>query len=111
MKELFTKYFRDASSYQSIDPTCFDLQEFTETWLINHKEQLPIHGVVSSAMYKATFSFKKYSPRGGNGCWVTEIVPIQAKDEKELKEKIATYQVNDHNSYHKHIKLTNIELM
>lgn len=49
MEELFTKYFRDASSYQSIDPTCFDLQEFTETWLINHKEQLPIHVVSGSA--------------------------------------------------------------
>lgn len=40
MKELFIKYFRDASSYQSIDPTCFNLQEYTETWLINNKEQL-----------------------------------------------------------------------
>ena len=46
MKELFIKYFRDASSYQSIDPTCFNLTEYTETWLINHKEQLRI-GVVS----------------------------------------------------------------
>ena len=40
MKELFTKYFKEASSYQSIDPTCFDLQEFTETWLINNKEAI-----------------------------------------------------------------------
>ena len=42
MKELFIKYFRDASSYQSIDPTCFNLTEYTETWLINHKKQLTI---------------------------------------------------------------------
>lgn len=78
---------------------------------LDQAKQLLIPRVVSSAMYKATFSFKKYSPRGGNGYWTTEIVPIQAKDETELKEKIATYQANSHNGYHKHIKLTSIELM
>lgn len=74
-------------------------------------QTLPIDSVVSSAMYKATFSFKKSSPRGGTPYWTTEIVPLEAKNETELKEKIETYQENDHNSYHEHIKLTSIELM
>lgn len=43
MKELFIKYFKDASSYQSIDPTCFNLTEYTETWLINNKGGLNKH--------------------------------------------------------------------
>ena len=47
MKELFIKYFIDASSYQSIEPTCFNLTEYTETWLINHKKQLTIPRVVN----------------------------------------------------------------
>ena len=67
--------------------------------------------VVSSAMYKATFSFWKDSPRGGTGYWTTEIVPLECKNEAELKEKIATYLKDDHSSYHKHIKLKDIELM
>ena len=87
------------------------IEAMTEFAKQYHKEQLILSGVVSSAIYKATFSFKKSSPRGGTPYWTTEIVPLEAKNETELKEKIATYQENDHNSYHKHIKLTSIELM
>lgn len=75
------------------------------------EQQLISKDVVSSVMYKAVFSFKKDNPRGGNGQWVTEIVPIQAKDETELKEKIEIYKKNNRNGYHKHIKLIKIESM
>ena len=71
-------------------------------------EQLSIPLVMSSAMYKATFSFFKENPRGGRGQWCTEIVPLESKNETDLKEKIATYLKDDHNSYHKHIKLKDI---
>jgi hypothetical protein len=40
MEKLLMKYFRNANSYQSIDPTCFNLQEFTETWLEENKEAI-----------------------------------------------------------------------
>ena len=59
MEKLLMKYFRNANSYQSIDPTCFDLQEFTETWLEENKQQLIICGVVSSATYNADHLWKK----------------------------------------------------
>lgn len=67
--------------------------------------QLPIK------MYKAIFSFMKSEPSGGPSYWDTEIVPIGAKDESELQEKIANYLSNDNNGYHKHIKLKNIEIL
>jgi len=40
MEKLLIKYFRNANSYQSIDPTCFNLQEFTEIWLEENKEDI-----------------------------------------------------------------------
>lgn len=36
------KYFRNANSYQGIDPACFDLKEFTETWLEENKEAIDV---------------------------------------------------------------------
>lgn len=74
MEELFTKYFRDASSYQSIDPTCFNLQEFTETWLITHKEQLPIHVVrLMLPDEKELNSLKnQYPASGGDAGWIKD---------------------------------------
>ena len=92
------------------------LKEYIDLiWKINdltkQVEELSIPRVVSSAMYKATFSFFKENPIGGRGQWCTEIVPLESKNETDLKEKIATYLKNDHNSYHKHIKLKDIELM
>ena len=55
MKELFIKFFRDASAYQSVDPPCFNLTEYTETWLINHKKQLLLHNVVGRSEQLVAF--------------------------------------------------------
>jgi len=40
MEKILKQFFKEANSYQSIDPTCFDLDEFTETWLKDNKKQL-----------------------------------------------------------------------
>ena len=36
------------------------MTDFTETWLINHKEQLLIHGVVKSLPNKKAMSFSEW---------------------------------------------------
>jgi len=65
----------------------------------------------STTMYKAVFSFKKSHSSGGLGRWVKEIEIIEAKNEAELKEKIAAYTNNDHCGYHEYIKLVSINSM
>ena len=65
MKELFIEFFRDASSYQSIDPTCFDLQDFTETWLEDNKQQLTLGGVIPMLPKITSNEFQNYLKRSG----------------------------------------------
>lgn len=33
MKEHFIEFWKDANSYQSIDPTMFDIDEFADKWI------------------------------------------------------------------------------
>jgi hypothetical protein len=40
MVQILMRYFKNANSYQSIDPFCFNLKEFTENWLEKNKEKI-----------------------------------------------------------------------
>jgi len=35
IKQYLMQFWKDANSYQSIDVTCFNVQEFTEKWIID----------------------------------------------------------------------------
>ena len=40
LKETLKQFWKDANSYQSIDPACFNIDEYTENWI----ENAPIKG-------------------------------------------------------------------
>lgn len=40
MEEILKKFRKDANSYQSIDPSMFDIDEFTEKWMYKHRNAI-----------------------------------------------------------------------
>jgi len=67
--EKLIQFFKDASAYQSIDPTCFDLEEFTETWLKDNEKQLNLGVVIRQSEQLCYHTKQVYidDPRG-NRC-------------------------------------------
>lgn len=62
MKEILEKFFKDAASYQSIDPSMFNLEEYTEEWIEKNEKVLNIDFVsqqreLLKAFYKYCFGF------------------------------------------------------
>lgn len=60
-------------------------------------------------MYKVTYEFIKSFPQGGSPKLTQEIKLYDCDNANELQNKIDKYLSNNHCSYHKNIKVLNIE--